>query len=146
MSARHLALLFLVTLSGCAQVRGKIAADSVKAPVSLTCAVYDTSGKILTLDRDLEVVGKFDTTTRFVSAFYGLALPTWTWDASDFLNQQLERYSGEAIVELRAETEEANGGETLLAFFSQAAPVVPIWIKVRLTGTVVRRRAPSTGR
>ena len=133
-------LLGALALAGCAQVRGKVVAESVRGPVSLTGAVFDAQGRILTLDDGLEEVGRFKSSTTFIAAFYGLALPTWTWDASEELNEALDRYQGEAVINLRAVIEEPNGGEIALAYLTQTQPMIPIWIRVNLTGKVVRRR------
>jgi len=134
-------ILVLASLSGgCAQVRGKVVAESAQGPVSLTGSLFDAEGRILTLSDGLEEVGRFSAANRFIAAFYGLAPPTWTWDASEVINEALERYGGEGVVNLRAVVEEPNGGEIFLAYFTQTTPLVPIWIRVRLTGKVVRRR------
>lgn len=135
-----LTLLLLPISAGCAQVRGQISADTAQGPVSVTGSLFDAEGRILTLADGLEEVGRLSTSNRYIAAFYGLAPPTWTWDVSPEINDALQRYGGEGVINLEATVEEPNGGEIFLAFYTQTTPLVPIWIRVRLTGKVVRRR------
>lgn len=139
-AAAPLLAALLLLLGGCAMVRGKITAEDARGPVSLTPHVYGPDGKILTLGEELEEVGRFKTTESFYAAFYGLLPPTWTWDASEFCNTQLDRYGGEAIVNLTATVQESGTGEALLFWYTQANPYFPIWVSVDLEGTVVKRK------
>lgn len=134
--AAPLLAALLLLLGGCAMVRGKISAEDARGPVSLTPHVYGPDGKVLTLGEDLEEVGRFKTTETFYAAFYGLLPPTWTWDASEFCNTQLDRYGGEAIVNLTATVQESGMGEALL--FGPPRPT-----PTSRSGSASTSRAPS---
>lgn len=131
-------LLGCLLLSSCAAVRGRVVAENVPFPVSLTPYLYDAELNLLSVGDGLEACGAFSTEESFLGAFYGFAPMWWTWDASDFLREVVERHGGEGVIDLTATVEESSAAFALYAYLTQTTPLAPIWVTVRLSGTVVR--------
>ncbi len=136
-------LFCLLLLGACAGGRGYLrASPGLTGPVSLTDAVFDSDGRVLDRD-DLEVVGRFEETGAFWATLASFLSLSGTWDLTPFLNEQMARYGGEAIIDFSAET---TAGSGWLHYFAALTIVVPSYTQVTVRGDVVRRRqqpAPS---
>ena len=139
---------YILVASGCVGGRAVFTAPSVEKPVSYTDAVPASNGKFLSVsDRELVVVGSFETTVFKASTFLSYA-PLWSRrkDLSEYLNAQLEEYGGDAIVHLKFETRPSYVGYITSLF--GIGIILPGWNVTRLTGDVVKvnwKEVPKPG-
>lgn len=127
-------------LASCAGGTGYIKAngDELKGPVSITSYIYDSEGRLLEKGRDLDIVGLFTESNSFTSMFYkALPLDSEEWDITPLINEQLDKYNGEAVINFKVE------GETpffLLGYFGALIPFIPNYVSVTIKGEVVKRK------
>lgn len=130
-SLAGLALCSLVA-SACSY---RIAAPSAHKPVSASGTVWDAGLAPRRPDDGLRVVQHFHLEESHWSCFWGLLpLQRRLHDISDALNQQLEQWQGDAIVNLTVETKPRPGLVALLSWI----PLTPIVSTAIVEGDVVR--------
>jgi hypothetical protein len=123
---------FLIT--GCAGSSSRISAPSVNYPVSLSPAVRTADGAIA-MEDDLVKVGKFNYryTTRTM-LWTIIPLSQSCHDISNALNEQITRYKGDAVVNLKI----SNGGDAMITFKSfLTLGLLPSASEIEVTGDIV---------
>ena len=125
-----------MVLPGCSGASVRLTADHCRAPVSYSDAVPATDGKFYGVANGrLKVVHSFTVRIHRVSTFFGLIpLGRRTCDLSKFLNRQLERHDGDAIVHLRVEVQ--SGGLTGFASIPPLGAVLPGHVMCVVKGDV----------
>ena len=110
-------------------------APLLDGPVSLSQAVFDNRGNVLTTDQELRIVSHFSERRSFWSYFVWLRLND-DWDVTDLANRELREHGGDAIVNFRV-TAESNAP----LFVSLLVPLIPAYVTVEISGDVVQRES-----
>ena len=101
-----LVVILIFSLSGLSCASGsktRITLSEAKVPVSMSRSVRDESGAIVKL-KDLDKLGKFESTLLSWSIFYEV-IPLFTEkDISKDINEQVQKAKGEALVNTTIET------------------------------------------
>jgi hypothetical protein len=119
---------------GCAGARTTVVAPTANVPVSLSHAVRDADGTIVSASRR-EVVGAFHDERLAWGVLWSAIKLTPTKDISDEINAQVARAGGDAVINLRI----ASGGcgwNYVIGF--NLLPVWPGCNKLFLDGDIVR--------
>jgi hypothetical protein len=128
-----LALSLLVT--GCAGARTTVVASRAHYPVSLSRALRDRDGSLVTAERR-KVVGRFSASRTAWGMVYSAAKLTPTTDISDEVNAQVAAAHGDGIIHLTIVTRAC-----ALDYFSFPFGILPFWPSctfVDVDGDIVR--------
>lgn len=133
--ARLAALALLAAFAmGCAGARTTVVADSASYPLSLSRAVRDAKGEIVTQDRVVKV-GTFEDETMVWGLLYSAIRLNPRTDISTAANEQIAAVAGDAVVNLRIE-----GRHCALDWFALFTflPVWPGCASVKVRGDIVK--------
>ena len=123
---------FLMT--GCAGARTQVIAETSKYPVSLSGAVRDTDGRVVS-DDGLEHAATFHAESTAWGMLYSAIPLTPTTDISKAVNQELGRTGGDAVVNLKIMSTQC------AADFVPILNAIPFWpgcAKIVVEGDIVR--------
>lgn len=129
----------VVTIALCSLIASacsyRIVAPSAQKPVSASGTVWDAGLAPRRPDEGLQVVQHFRLEESHWSWFWGLVpLQSRRHDISGALNQQLDDWQGDAIVNLMVETQQRPGWVILVSWM----PLAPIVSTAIVEGDVVR--------
>ena len=127
-------LAAVLTMTGCAGARTEVVAPTANVPVSLSRAVRDAEGVIVTEERR-DVVGTLDAEgTAWGMLYSGIRL-TPEMDVSDAVNQEVQRLHGDAVINVSIATKQCvlnvAPGFNLLPFWPGCA-------KIHIHGDIIR--------
>lgn len=128
------AAVALVAATGCAGARTTVAADRAEYPLSLSPAVRDADGTIVS-GADLERVATFQAKVTAFGMLYSAIRLNPRTDISKQVNEQIARAGGEAIVNLKIMSDQCG------ANFAAIIDAIPIWpgcAKVVVEGDIVK--------
>lgn len=135
------AMAILVALStGCAGARTTVVADTAGYPISLSRAVRDANGDIVTHDRVVKVGTLHDDATVWGLLYSAIRFNPRT-DISQATNEQVAAAGGDAVVNLRVE------GRQCALDWIPLVSLLPIWpgcATIKVQGDIVKvlRTAP----
>ncbi len=135
---RRLSLALSLLLTGCAGARTTVVAGHSRYPVSLSRALRDRDGSLVTAERR-KVVGQFSASHTAWGMVYSAAKLTPRTDISDEVNAQVAAAHGDGIVHLAIVTRAC-----ALDYFAFPFGVLPFWPScalVNVTGDIVRVQA-----
>jgi len=131
--AGPLVIAALAFVTGCSGARTNVTADEARYPISLSRAVRDADGEIVAQER-AKKVADFQHESTSVAVFYSFAGAAKK-DISRFVNEQVAKHGGDAIVNLKVGVK--NCGANWVPFFY----ILPFWpgcATVQVQGDIVK--------
>jgi hypothetical protein len=136
---RRLSVFAVVTASltaatGCAGARTSVVADEAQYPVSLSRAVRDEQGKLVTHEQ-VTKVGSFKHTDTAWGILYSAVKLNPRTDISEALNEQVALAGGDAVVNLRVKSTQC-ATDAFVIF--TAIPFWPGCVKLAIEGDIIK--------
>jgi len=145
-------ILFFVTViltmqnTGCISTKGTIGFDGLKYPASMSAFLYDENYNTVMKGRDLETLHSFKYKTTYWSLGYGLIPLNPDDRISDTLNQMVDQFGGDGIINLAVSIEhgDINKVVSFLMYVPGYMPVFPSGAKITVTGEIVKLLNPES--
>jgi hypothetical protein len=133
----------LLVSAGCAGARARLIAPTCIVPVSYSDSVPTSGGEFYGLANGrLSIIREFRLTFYKTAAlFTALPINRRALDVSDDLNEVVQSVGGDAIVHLKTKAE--LGGWSWIGAIAPLGAVVPGYMRITLTGIVVRVSEPT---
>lgn len=131
--AGPLVITALAFVTGCSGARTNVTADEARYPISLSRAVRDADGEIVAQER-AKKVADFQHESTSVAVFYSFAGAAKK-DISRFVNEQVAKHGGDAIVNLKVGVKQC--GANWVPFLY----ILPFWpgcATVQVKGDIVK--------
>jgi hypothetical protein len=134
------ALVSAACVTGCAGARTTVVAPAATVPVSMSRAVRDDQGQLVTADRR-KVVGQFHESRTAWNILWSVVPLTPTTDISESVNEQVSAVKGDAVVYLTIVSNHCALNYLLIPF-----GILPFWpgcATIDVTGDIVQVSAAS---
>jgi hypothetical protein len=133
-------LAVAISALGCAGAMTSVVAPDAQVPVSMSRAVRDADGGLVTAERR-KVVGHFHDEPTAWSLFYTAVALTPRTDISHSVNTQVAHSRGQAVTNLRVRN--ATCGLTYLVFPFGLLPIWPGCSNLEIDGDIITVESPS---
>ena len=129
-----------LTLGACSGAKGMVRLDTLKYPASTTAHLYGPEYQVLSVDKDLEKVGKLNLTTRLWSTLWGFLKLSGSKEIGQKMNDKISKAGGQGVVNIsfKASSCGMNNFYQYTWNLLNIIPIMPGCVKVRLKGDIVR--------
>jgi hypothetical protein len=133
-------LYSLLLLSGCSSSKGALSFNTLKYPTSMSAFLYDKNHNLVMKGRELDSINSFKYKKTFWNVAYGLIPLSDDQSISDALNEIVEKYKGDGIINLTITIEQgtANKIYSFLMYLPSYIPILPGSARITVSGEVVK--------
>jgi hypothetical protein len=133
-------VLYFILINGCSSTRGIINFNSLRYPASMSAFLSDQNQKVVMKGRELESLYSFKYKKTFWSLAYGLIPLSNGESISKYLNEIVDQYKGDGIINLTITIEQGgiNKFYSFLMYLPSYIPIFPGSALITVSGEVVK--------